>query len=312
MKTVKIKAVVVGEKIPSLKGEKGKTLSIFRNTVNVHVKNELITITAKSISSPNNVNLDLIEFLKHVTDFRNKLVPEDTIYVFNEYISFQKSRLLIHTSGSRIFSVKDELRKLRKKCRGINTNELRAASKEFLRIAAIINKEISTEFLPEIIDSSLSIYEVLLNSSKPRVYLPKEALKHLGLGDGLTPAYDDFLGGLLGTLNPLLSLKGSRRILVFRGNSLNKTTLISKYLLASLFKGEANNLILNVLNTYCMNKHEALLDKLIDLLQLGHSSGTYLGVGSIIALLIDSMLLKETPPPISTARYIIEDVLSNY
>jgi len=292
-----IKARIVGEKVPELEGRIGKILNIFRNTVNivtVSKKEELITVTTKNIFSPYNVNLELSEFLSKMGDFRSQIIPEDIIRISSKNLKFQKSKLIICITNSKIFSINKELENLRTTaCNGLSLEELVRITKKFLKIANLLDKNISRKIYPYIAESSLLICDSIISSSKLGTHISDKALKYLGLGDGLTPAYDDFLGGLFGVISILFSLENNIHAIQINRSLLNKTTPISKYLLLQLIEGDANNLVLGLVKSYCAHNEKTLLNELIDLLQLGHSSGTYMGIGALTALTIHSLFFNK-------------------
>jgi len=119
----------------------------------------------------------------------------------------------------------------------------------------------------------------------------------VGLGYGLTPSGDDFLAGLVGTLNcfaknqkisPILNgqiIKLNKVIYSILGTS--KTNLISETLLANALNGFLSETIGDFLRSLFKSHPDSkknVAQKLEDLLSIGHSSGADFLAGIYIAI----------------------------
>jgi hypothetical protein len=142
-----------------------------------------------------------------------------------------------------------------------------------------------------------SIYEILLSLRSGRVDSVFEQFPSLiGLGLGLTPSGDDFLGGLLFTLHSLaafypeiIHLQQSK-LKTFISLTKSQTNLISWTLLKDLSWGnglEPVHLLVNQL--FAEEPSQDLFDILCRLTAIGHSTGWDLLTGILVGLQVVSI-----------------------
>lgn len=116
-----------------------------------------------------------------------------------------------------------------------------------------------------------------------------EAVKLLGLGPGLTPSGDDFLSGLLATLELSRTPRGlfmakaglKRRIL---GEAVNRTNEISRALLRHYALGMVDENTDGLMTALSTGSQRRLDHAVEGLCRMGHSSGTDLAIGVLTAL----------------------------
>jgi len=107
--------------------------------------------------------------------------------------------------------------------------------------------------------------------------------EYIGLGRGLTPIFDDFASGILTIYNSLAIRCSGKRPLELNIEDLKRTTDISKYILRNAVKGAIYEPIEKILSAD--NRYE-MLEHIIDLLSIGHSSGAAFSLGVIAGLMI--------------------------
>ncbi len=138
----------------------------------------------------------------------------------------------------------------------------------------------------------LTEFLAALERSKPTIE-GKELSGLLGLGTGLTPLGDDFILGVLLTLNrweqiliPVQGLKQFNRNLLKDAG--NKTTALSASLLSCAIEGTADERLLAVLDSFFSGDESSSRD-LDDLLKWGNSSGigVLAGMLSVVTRLIE-------------------------
>lgn len=112
----------------------------------------------------------------------------------------------------------------------------------------------------------------------------------VGFGPGLTPSTDDFLMGLIASfiyLNNHFDLRMNKFNEMFLKDIDGKTTMISENLLKWASKGKVSytvrNSLIAFLSTTSINKFN---DRIIDLLEIGKTSGTDIACGIYIAFKI--------------------------
>jgi len=138
----------------------------------------------------------------------------------------------------------------------------------------------------------LTEFLTALERSKPTME-GKELSGLLGLGPGLTPLGDDFILGVILTLNrweqvlfPVQGLKQFNRDLL--KDAENKTTALSASLLSCAIEGSADERLLDVLDSFFSGDESSSRD-LDDLLKWGSSSGigVLAGMVSVVTRLIE-------------------------
>lgn len=124
---------------------------------------------------------------------------------------------------------------------------------------------------------------------------PTELASLVGLGDGLTPSFDDFLVGLLSILkfvecksDKLQSLEDSLSRII-RSN-LSTTTVVSSAFLESAIENQFSQPLLNFYNSIIDFDGDNIKKALEDITRIGHSSG----VDSLNGILFGLRLINAT------------------
>ncbi len=108
--------------------------------------------------------------------------------------------------------------------------------------------------------------------------LNEEFTKYIGLGEGFTPAYDDYLSGLLAGVNYYARLHGEGWIILDLEKARGRSNIVSLKMIEYSMKLEVNEALDNLLITVFHGRGD-LLGKIIDMLTLGWSSGYYMSLG---------------------------------
>jgi hypothetical protein len=158
---------------------------------------------------------------------------------------------------------------------------------------AAIQLEDKAESDPALALAWLGIFEIAkacLLRDMPGLLQKAKAL--VGLGEGLTPSGDDFLGGLLFCVNTLqrlyhgfISLDFSEQAL-FIESARKRTHLISFTLLKDLSNGQAVEPLHKLIHSMLSDQHPENICPASCLTQIGHSTGWDLLTGALTGLLL--------------------------
>lgn len=107
--------------------------------------------------------------------------------------------------------------------------------------------------------------------------------EYIGLGGGLTPVFDDFVAGIITIYNSLAPRCGGKRPVILNIEDLRRTTDISKYILRNAVRGAIYEPVEKILSAG--NRYE-IIEHIIDLLSIGHSSGAAYSLGVIAGIMI--------------------------
>jgi hypothetical protein len=190
---------------------------------------------------------------------------------------------------------------------GVEMSKLGARTRAFASILDLSNARGFGKFLPHILSlspHSLScpLLESSLRSAQPIVLemgraclegdtsgLAQHAEALIGLGSGLTPSGDDFVGGLLFALNALQAVyreRGSIRATLPIEAYSSRTHLISFTLLKDLADGHAIAPLHNIARGLLEGESpENLLSFIAQLTEVGHSTGWDLLAGFLTGIL---------------------------
>lgn len=247
-------------------GPVGKVILTFKNTIYVRtIEDDLICITTYDVKGPANINL------QNNTDLTG-IQPDELVY--KEKDSLRVSGRDLRISTRQIYSSKRELRPVRE----FSKRALSAAS--FLLIMApeesLLDRNSSffTTF-------SENIRQVVAYSKRSdKIGLQNVISKLVGLGGGSTPSGDDFLAGFLFCLRQLASRKGSMST-TFDIDS--KTSWYSKKFVEYAQQGFVIQPLEDYADAILSGDEEAVTASMLDLAEIGHSSGIDSAVGVLIA-----------------------------
>jgi len=244
----------------------GETVKVFENTVYLKTgHDDLICLTSKDVKAPMNLNLNTpVDFLK--LDCISKKAIRTPTGLKLETVSF-------NTKNSKIyFSKKDSQMK-----DGLRDRVLFYLDEiNLIDISGSIIDNHSP-FFNELSDSIRSISE---STQKYELKKLSEQLSCIvGLGNGFTPSGDDFIVGFLFCLNRILSCSNHKYAkFVIVGN----TNWASK----KFIDYSQNDIViepLEVFVNFLLSGENETKFPLMDLLQIGKSSGIDASIGAIIA-----------------------------
>ena len=244
----------------------GETVKVFENTVYLKTgHDDLICLTSKDVKAPMNLNLNTpVDFLK--LDCISKKAIRTPTGLKLETVGF-------NTKNSKIyFSKKDSQMK-----DGLRDRVLFYLDEiNLIDISGSIIDNHSP-FFNELSDSIRSISE---STQKYELKKLSEQLSCIvGLGNGFTPSGDDFIVGFLFCLNRILSCSNHKYAkFVIVGN----TNWASK----KFIDYSQNDIViepLEVFVNFLLSGENETKFPLMDLLQIGKSSGIDASIGAIIA-----------------------------
>jgi hypothetical protein len=244
----------------------GETVKVFENTVYLKTRNDdLICLTSKDVKAPMNLNLNTpVDFLK--LDCISKKAIRTPTGLKLETVGF-------NTKNSKIyFSKKDSQMK-----DGLRDRVLFYLDEiNLIDISGSIIDNHSP-FFNELSDSIRSISE---STQKYELKKLSEQLSCIvGLGNGFTPSGDDFIVGFLFCLNRILSCSNHKYAkFVIVGN----TNWASK----KFIDYSQNDIVIEPLEmfvNFLLSGENETKFPLMDLLQIGKSSGIDASIGAIIA-----------------------------
>ena len=244
----------------------GETVKVFENTVYLKTRNDdLICLTSKDVKAPMNLNLNTpVDFLK--LDCISKKAIRTPTGLKLETVGF-------NTKNSKIyFSKKDSQMK-----DGLRDRVLFYLDEiNLIDISGSIIDNHSP-FFNELSDSIRSISE---STQKYELKKLSEQLSCIvGLGNGFTPSGDDFIVGFLFCLNRILSCSNHKYAkFVIMGN----TNWASK----KFIDYSQNDIVIEPLEmfvNFLLSGENETKFPLMDLLQIGKSSGIDASIGAIIA-----------------------------
>ncbi len=249
------------------KGETiGETVKVFENTVYLKTRDDdLICLTSKDVKAPINLNLNSpVNFLK--LDCINKKAIRTPNGLKLETIGF-------NTKNSKIYlTTKDHEIKAGLRNRILfSIDELNL----FDTLGGILDNH--SPFFNELSDSIRSISES--TQKHDLMKLSNQLSSIVGLGNGFTPSGDDFIVGFLFCLNRiLLSSNHKYTKFVITGN----TNWASK----KFIDYSQNGIViepLEVFVNFLLSGENETKFPLMDLIQVGKSSGIDASIGAIIA-----------------------------
>jgi hypothetical protein len=110
-------------------------------------------------------------------------------------------------------------------------------------------------------------------------------IKYIGLGDGFTPSYDDFISTALGITNLLIINKGrGRPIFINRDLLERKTTWVSARLSEYTINGDFTEIVDGIMYSILNNDTKLIWNPLLTSLSIGHTSGVDAVLGLFSAI----------------------------
>jgi len=244
----------------------GETVKVFENTVYLKTgHDDLICLTSKDVKAPMNLNLNTpVDFLK-LDCISKKAIRTPT--------GLKLETIVFDTKNSKIYpTTKDYEMK-----NGLRNRILFSVDEINLldTLGSILDNH--SPFFNELSYSIRSISES--TQKRDLMKLSNQLSGIVGLGNGFTPSGDDFIVGFLFCLNRILSSSNHKHgKFVIMGN----TNWASK----KFIDYSQNGIViepLEVFVNFLLSGENEIKSSLMDLIQVGKSSGIDASIGAIIA-----------------------------
>ena len=244
----------------------GETVKVFENTVYLKTRNDdLICLTSKDVKAPMNLNLNTpVDFLK-LDCISKKAIRTPT--------GLKLETIVFDTKNSKIYpTTKDYEMK-----NGLRNRILFSVDEINIldTLGSILDNH--SPFFNELSYSIRSISES--TQKRDLMKLSNQLSGIVGLGNGFTPSGDDFIVGFLFCLNRILSCSNHKYAkFVIVGN----TNWASK----KFIDYSQNDIVIEPLEmfvNFLLSGENETKFPLMDLLQIGKSSGIDASIGAIIA-----------------------------
>ena len=246
----------------------GETVKVFENTVYLKTEHDdLICLTSKDVKAPMNLNLNTsVDFLK-LDCISKKVIRTPT--------GLKLETILFNTKNSKVYPITKNY----KMKNGLQNRILFSVDEINLldTLGSILDNH--SPFFNEL---SYSI-RIISESTQKRdlMKLSKQLSSVVGLGNGFTPSGDDFIVGFLFCLNRILSCTNHKSAkFIIMGN----TNWASKKFIDYSQNGIVIEPLEMFVNFLLSGENETRFP-LLDLIQVGKSSGIDASIGAIIATL---------------------------
>ena len=244
----------------------GETVEVFENTVYLKTDHDdLICLTSKDVKAPMNLNLNTpVDFLK-LDCISKKVIRTPT--------GLKLETIVFDTKNSKIYPItkNHEIKD------GLQNRVLFSVDEINLldTLGSILDNH--SPFFNELSYSIRSISES--TQKRDLMKLSNQLSGIVGLGNGFTPSGDDFIVGFLFCLNRILSSSNHKHgKFVIMGN----TNWASK----KFIDYSQNGIViepLEVFVNFLLSGENEIKSSLMDLIQVGKSSGIDASIGAIIA-----------------------------
>ena len=255
----------------------GKIRTILPNTFYVEFDGNPIIVTRKRGRSPLNINLSQ----DWGESFQRIIRPDSEVQFSGEVLKI--GNIVVDLKGVKTYE-----------CVELNLDSLRVSDDELVKASFILSRLydlVEENFL--IIYKTDQFRDFLTDVVKPfakgvenAIQNPEPYRKLMGLGQGFTPAGDDFLSSFLATSNALSKVYGFKKFFLRRDEILSSTSWASGMLLYYSQYGYVGEGVSKTIQS--LGDRVRFLDALMDLARVGHTSGLDLSLGILVA---SSMIL---------------------
>ncbi|HDJ66646.1 MAG TPA: DUF2877 domain-containing protein [Nitrososphaeria archaeon] len=256
----------------------GRIRIILPNTFYAEFDGNPIVITRKRGRAPLNINLNQSKG----EPFQRIIRPD--------------LRILLKDNILKIGNVMVDLRRVETyECVKLGLDSLEVSDDELIKASFILSRLydlVEEKFLiiyrtSQFNDFLIDVVKPFANGFEDAVHDPGPYRKLMGLGQGFTPAGDDFLSGFLATLNASSKAYGFKGFFLNKDDILSSTSWASGMLLYYSQHGYVGEGVSRVIQS--LRDGVGFLDALMDLAKVGHTSGLDLSLGILIA---SSMILN--------------------
>jgi len=255
----------------------GKIRTILPNTFYVEFDGNPIIVTRKRGRSPLNINLSQ----DWGESFQRIIRPDSEVQFSGEVLKI--GNIVVDLKGVKTYE-----------CVELNLDSLRVSDDELVKASFILSRLydlVEEKFL--LIYKTDQFRDFLTDVVKPfakgvenAIQNPEPYRKLMGLGQGFTPAGDDFLSSFLATSNALSKVYGFKKFFLRRDEILSSTSWASGMLLYYSQYGYVGEGVSKTIQS--LGDRVRFLDALMDLARVGHTSGLDLSLGILVA---SSMIL---------------------
>ena len=271
----------------------GRTRIILPNTFYVEFDGNPIIVTRKRGRAPLNINLSQAQgesFQRIIQPDLRTLFKGDTLKIGNIILDLRHVEIY--------------------ECMGLDLDSLRVSDDELVKASFILSRLydlVEGRFL--VIYRTSQFHDFLANIVKPFangvedvVQNPEPYRKLIGLGQGFTPAGDDFLSGFLATLNASSKIYGFKGFFLSKDDILSSTSWASGMLLYYSQYGYVGEGVSKIVQS--LRDKVGFSDALMDLVRIGHTSGLDISLGVLVA---SSMILD-----LVRSKGILNRVISHF
>jgi len=271
----------------------GRTRIILPNTFYVEFNGNPIIVTRKRGRAPLNINLSQVQgesFQRIIQPDLRTLFKGDILKIGNIIVDLRHVEIY--------------------ECMGLDLDSLRVSDDELIKASFILSRLydlVEGRFL--VIYRTSQFHDFLTKIAKPFangvedvVQNPEPYRKLIGLGQGFTPAGDDFLSGFLATLNASSKIYGFKGFFLSKDDILSSTSWASGMLLYYSQYGYVGEGVSKIIQS--LRDKVGFSDALMDLVRIGHTSGLDISLGVLVA---SSMILD-----LVRSKGILNRVISHF
>jgi hypothetical protein len=275
-------ALTIAKAVSKISGA-GIVQSVFEHSCNLLIENQLIGIIPKAYgNNPYSITVSNLDFLSKIRNQMDVIVNENHILI-GEHVHIKLNNAIIWNpntvflNGQHIVLFENLSVFLK------NQKDLHfLLHLVFFESYAFVEDEYSQQMALKF----THFLKVFLNENHQPKLLLEAANDLVGLGSGLTPSGDDFLAGLVATLNAFGKTCEIKEVLM-NALSTELTTIISQTLFKAALNGwfsERVNVFLYALITSHNAEQTDIQTKWRAVQSIGHSSGTDTIAGIYVAL----------------------------
>ena len=257
----------------------GQVTAIFKRSIYIHICDDLICLGGKSLTlGPLNIQTNLPKTMDwEATGIRLNDRVHNTAHrlILGNLLSFSSRKIKIWTPPNNFYVIPSKVQ--------AGLEKLLLLAQKYFPIDGLASLVLYNDTKTNILDIAKPAIYDLSDIFRLRVF-DKSVNTLIGLGPGLTPSGDDFLVGMLVTLN-LLGEKKLLELLVKEiNNTASRTNDISKVHLKAASRGLGAEPLHSVIIGIVNNDTEELRKSLRNIDNIGHCSGWDALTGIFITL----------------------------
>ncbi len=267
-------------------GKEVKILNIFRESLNLEVDGELVTVTLKDSPSPATINVvpEPPPLPLKFPDLREVIKPASPVITLGsgglELLLQGGLKVLINEGSVEIYENRYKYLIEGGPRNTVSCGDLLKVLKQHIFLGEVVGKvDRETNYRVCQALSELGVKSRELAAEEVVKYVGK----YVGAGSGLTPSYDDFLLGFVTALASRGGL-GTSAPTHAVNELIKRTTPVSYLTLRNALRGYVPGLLDEGLTNYLRGLRERLEYLSVDSLSVGHNSGYYQVLGLVTGL----------------------------